>query len=508
MKKKYEEQTNFLNYLLMGLIVFMALPMISKIFFPDPISASMDIVYSGFFILLYLLHKKLNNYQLTSNILIFGVYIIEVIEVNQLKAENFSPIWLLIVPLFAYLLLNTKQAFFYVLLTILTSMYFAIEYNENTTLYEDYVLLEFNIFLILILYLLSKSRQSAWLETQNHVDNLNTLVMEKTTSITDNYDKSLQAMIKMIEGRDTYTGGHSERVANYSKLIAEEMGLSNEECDLVYKAGILHDIGKIITPDNVLLKPGQLTDEEYGLIKQHVKSSHNILSQIPMYEDIADVVFHHHEEYDGTGYPNNVKGDQIPLLSRIMIIADAFDAMTTNRIYKGRKSVEESITEMKKLSGKQFDPEIVSYASKALINIDIEENISQLPVTTIDKARFNYFFRDHLTEAYNKEYLELYINNNIHNHDHPVIVFFLKNFTQYNEKHGWEAGDTLLKKFTKYLHDLIENDLAFRVHGDDFVILYNYNDNFKFEHPSFFENTCVEIDFKKSTLSNVMEDIN
>jgi len=216
----------------------------------------------------------------------------------------------------------------------------------------------------------------------------------------------------MIEGRDTYTGGHSQRVANYCRMIAEKMDCSPEECDLIYRAGILHDVGKITTPDAILLKPGKLSELEFKLIQEHVTESYRILLQIPMYKDMAEIIICHHERYDGQGYPNGVKSDEIPFLARIMIIADAFDAMTTNRIYKGRKDTLSAIEELKALSGKQFHPEVVESAVEVLSNIEAPEVINQLPTTEIEKERFSYFYRDQLTNAYNSDYLNFILNRN------------------------------------------------------------------------------------------------
>ncbi|MEA3522760.1 MAG: PAS domain S-box protein, partial [Campylobacterota bacterium] len=128
----------------------------------------------------------------------------------------------------------------------------------------------------------------------------------------ENFEKTLESFVSMVEQRDTYTAGHSERVAKYSRLIATEMNYSEEDCELIHRAAILHDIGKIATPDNILLKPKGLTELEYSLIQEHVETSYKILSSIPMYKDLADIIVHHHERYDGKGYPHGYKKDEIP----------------------------------------------------------------------------------------------------------------------------------------------------------------------------------------------------
>lgn len=306
-------------------------------------------------------------------------------------------------------------------------------------------------------------------ENLKYQHSLHETVLEQTQELSDNYEQTLKAMVEMIEGRDSYTGGHSERVATYCKAIAKEMELPDEDCELIYRAGMLHDVGKVTTPDTILLKPGKLTDREYDLIQHHVTASYLLLSQIPMYKKISNIVISHHEHYDGSGYPKGIKADEIPLLGQIMIIADAFDAMTTSRIYKGRKSQADAISEIKALSGKQFDPAVVPFASKALSKISIPENITQLPKNTMEKERFAYFFRDHITDAYNKEYLELYLQQEPEKFN--ACVCFLKHFSQYNTQAGWDAGDALLKALVQYLQNTYPDAMIFRIHGDDFVLI-------------------------------------
>jgi len=295
---------------------------------------------------------------------------------------------------------------------------------------------------------------------------------EKEKEKIENFEKTLESFVSMVEERDTYTGGHSQRVANYSLLIAKDMDFSKEECDLIYRSAILHDIGKIATPDNVLLKPGTLTSLEYKLIQEHVSASYGILSKIPMYKDLAEVIICHHERYDGAGYPKGLKGDEMPLLYQIMIVADSFDAMTTNRIYKGRKSVDIAIQEIKDASSKQFHPLVVNSAIKVLSKIEVEDIVTQIPKTDLEKERFSYFFRDQVTEVYNADYLMFMINQNTHTKEYKCInILYMHNFSNYNTKYGWSEGDKLLNDFSKYLIDNFKSTQIFRIYGDDFVLI-------------------------------------
>ncbi len=287
-----------------------------------------------------------------------------------------------------------------------------------------------------------------------------------------NYEQTLLALVDMIEKRDSYTGGHSHRVAEYSVLIAKELGCRESECQKLYRAGILHDIGKVSTPDSILLKPGKLNKIEYKLIQEHVIVGYEMLSKISMYKELAEIIRYHHERHNGKGYPDGLKGEQIPFLARIMMVADSFDAMTTSRIYKKSMSIKDALLEIKKLSNVQFHPEVATAACIAFDKISIAQSISQLPKNELEKERFSYFYKDQVVNAYNKDYLDLILSKNYYENEyHCINAFFLRRFTKYNEKYGWNSGDELLSKFANYIKQSFPQALIFRIHGDDFLIL-------------------------------------
>jgi putative nucleotidyltransferase with HDIG domain/diguanylate cyclase (GGDEF)-like protein len=287
------------------------------------------------------------------------------------------------------------------------------------------------------------------------------------------YEEGIYGLVDLVEQRDTYTAGHSKRVAKYSVMIAKEMGYKKETLDLLYKAGMLHDIGKIVTPDAVLLKPGKLTKNEFELIQEHVTTGYEFLKNMNAYKNIAEIIRYHHEKYDGTGYVEGIKGDEIPILSAIQAVADAFDAMTTNRIYKGRKDVATALKEIKELSGKQFNPKVAEAAQKALKNVKVK-NVSQLPKTKLEMERFVYFFKDSLTDCFNQKYLEFVLSNNEDdehfNYKYAVFIY-LHNFGKYNKEYGWKNGDKELARIAKELQHIFSKGIIFRKEGDDFIIL-------------------------------------
>jgi HD-GYP domain-containing protein (c-di-GMP phosphodiesterase class II) len=184
----------------------------------------------------------------------------------------------------------------------------------------------------------------------------------------------VRALSGTIDAKDRYTRGHSERVAQLSTEIAVQIGMTEEQAERVRLAGILHDLGKIGVPEAVLLKPGRLTAEEFDAIKRHPTIGYNILKDIEPLQDVLPGVLHHHERWDGKGYPHGLKGGDIPLLGRILAVADAFDAMSSDRAYRPRMARESVLMEMRKGAGTQWDAEMV----KAFLRVELTKYDSML----------------------------------------------------------------------------------------------------------------------------------
>jgi putative two-component system response regulator len=174
-------------------------------------------------------------------------------------------------------------------------------------------------------------------------------------------EETIQRLAIAAEFRDSSTAQHIQRMSHYCELLARKAGLSPERCDLIRTASPMHDIGKIGTPDHVLLKPGSFTEEEFGVIAQHAEIGYRILrgSDSELLKVAATIAYTHHERYDGTGYPRGLKGEAIPIEGRIVAIADAFDALTTQRVYKPAFELNHAIELMLKHRGKHFDPELL-----------------------------------------------------------------------------------------------------------------------------------------------------
>lgn len=195
--------------------------------------------------------------------------------------------------------------------------------------------------------------------------------IELFTSLQEAYLATVRSLAAAVDAKDTYTRGHSDRVSRYSTLIAERMGLAHEQCIALEMAAYLHDIGKIGVSEEILLKPGCLTEEEMAQMRHHPLIGANILKPVAFPWAITPVVRHHHEHFDGTGYPAGLKGDEIPLLARILCAADSYEAMTADRPYRAGRSAADAIAELRACSGKQFDPRVVDVLAEIVDELEL-----------------------------------------------------------------------------------------------------------------------------------------
>lgn len=191
------------------------------------------------------------------------------------------------------------------------------------------------------------------------------LIRKINIELKDTYDKlekaymeSVETLRFTVEAKDTYTRGHSDRVSEYSVLLGNKLNLPAEDINTLKIGGLFHDIGKIGVPDSILLKTSKLSDDEYSEIKNHPSIGAHILSNATIFQNVIPIVKHHHERYDGNGYPGKLKGEEIPYLARISAIADSFDAMTSKRTYRDSLSLDIVKSEIERCKGTQFDPEL------------------------------------------------------------------------------------------------------------------------------------------------------
>jgi len=205
------------------------------------------------------------------------------------------------------------------------------------------------------------------------------------------YAATMAALCQAVETKDCYTRGHSERVSRGSAMIAREVGMRSGRVEAIRYAGMLHDVGKLGVPTTVLQKSGALTEEEYAAIQLHPMRGLAIVREIGFLDEALAGIMHHHERIDGHGYPMGLAGDEIPEFARVIAVADAFDAMTSNRSYRGARSVEEAIADLRKWSGTQFDPALVDAFVAALRR----EGWEQPPSAAVPPADDGVAAQDH-----------------------------------------------------------------------------------------------------------------
>ncbi|RMG58223.1 MAG: response regulator [Deltaproteobacteria bacterium] len=234
---------------------------------------------------------------------------------------------------------------------------------------HDYIMkpVNFKILIHTIESALKRKMMEQALRDYQH--NLEQKVAEQTKIINEFYLRSVQSLVKALEAKDEYTRGHSERVTFYSVEISKRLG-GAVDVERVRTAGVLHDLGKIGVPESILNKPSRLTDDEFEVVKKHPLLGVKILEPIEFLRGVFPIILHHHERFDGRGYPSGLKGEKIPLEARVIAVADTFDAMTSTRAYRKALSAEEAIAEIKRCSGTQFDPDI------ARLFIDIYDSLT------------------------------------------------------------------------------------------------------------------------------------
>jgi putative nucleotidyltransferase with HDIG domain len=169
---------------------------------------------------------------------------------------------------------------------------------------------------------------------------------------------TVETLVRTIQAKDQYTSGHSTRVSRYALLIAEKLDLTTKEKHQLYLASMLHDIGKIGVPDELLHRPGKLSEEEMERVRNHVQLGASMIEMLGEMHPIVPLIRHHHESWDGTGYPDGMKGEEIPLISRIISVADMYDAMTSDRPYRSRRTHADAVEEIKNTTGSKLDPRV------------------------------------------------------------------------------------------------------------------------------------------------------
>jgi len=231
----------------------------------------------------------------------------------------------------------------------------------------DYIFKPFNVVEVEAVIKRSIERTKLIKQNKDYQRNLEDKVKKQTMELVKLYSGTLEAMVLALDLREKETGYHSYRVTEYALTLAKKLELSDQELSVIAKGALLHDIGKIGVPDHILLKAGPLTEEEWVIMKKHPELGYELIRNIDFLEESAQIVLHHHEHFDGKGYPVGLVGYQIPLGARVFSIVDTLDAITSKRVYKEAVTFEESLERISEASENQFDPGIV----EAFMDIDI-----------------------------------------------------------------------------------------------------------------------------------------
>ena len=222
----------------------------------------------------------------------------------------------------------------------------------------DYITKPFNLDKVVLSVGRALEKRRLELENKDYQQHLEQKVEEQAGKIRTSFINAVTALAYALEAKDIYTSGHSQRVTKISVTIARELGMPQDSIDKIRLAGLVHDIGKIGIRESVLNKPAPLTDDEFRHIKSHCQAGEHILTPIVEDKEILRAVRHHHERYDGMGYPDGLRGEQIPLGARILSVADAFDAMTSERPYRLAMSAQDACAEIERCKGTQFAPKV------------------------------------------------------------------------------------------------------------------------------------------------------
>lgn len=230
---------------------------------------------------------------------------------------------------------------------------------------DDYITKPFGVNRVMLTARNLIEKRALVLEKKNYQTSLETKVAQQTDQLRrtmnelhDAYHNTLSALVHALDAREKEVGSHSERVMNFCRYLAQKIGIQGKELEELAKGALLHDIGKIGISDNILLKPGKLDEDEWLEMRKHPTIGHEILAGIHFLKDPIEIILSHHERYDGTGYPNRLKGDEIPIGARIFALIDTLDAMTSDRPYRKALPFAAVVAEVTKHSGSQFDPKL------------------------------------------------------------------------------------------------------------------------------------------------------
>ncbi len=290
----------------------------------------------------------------------------------------------------------------------------------------------------------------------------------------------------IIDAKDPYAGGHGLRVAVISRDIARNLGWDENKCQNIYFIALLHDVGMMTVPDSILSKPGRLTDDEYEVVKRHAQSGAEMLRDIKGLDDLCDGILCHHERWDGKGYPGGLSGEEIPAVSRVIMVANAYDAMNSDRIYRPRLSKEKTISELERCKGTQFDPEIADvFVFMLKEGYSIDPNIAQtkeararatadgglVSVFTKEKDEVCEEERDVISGLFTRSYLNTRVGKKLSEEQAGALMLIgITGFSDIEARFGRDRQDGFVKDFSQILQSFFRDaDVICHISGGTFA---------------------------------------
>lgn len=280
--------------------------------------------------------------------------------------------------------------------------------------------------------------------------------------------QSITTIANTIDAKDEYTKGHSQRVSEYSYELAKEIGLSESEAEKIKSIALLHDIGKIGVPDSVLNKPGKLSNEEFNIMKQHPVVGAEILKDINIVENLDIGAKYHHERFDGKGYPDGLTGEDIPFIARVISVADAYDAMSSNRVYRKRFSDNKILEELQKSKGTQFDPDIADGFIRLLEKKQLRSLSPDLPEDDVIKKQ-HIISENAMTNFVLPKEMEKEIIHRLKNTDGCMLLIDIDDMTDINQRYGYRKGDYYLSIIAESFSKSTDDITVSRIDGDEFL---------------------------------------
>ncbi|MCR5418689.1 MAG: diguanylate cyclase, partial [Lachnospiraceae bacterium] len=339
-----------------------------------------------------------------------------------------------------------------------------------------------------------RSRVSRTLELLDLQKNLESQIIEKTKEIARISLKSMMMIANTVDKKDPLASQHSTNVAWFAVEIAKKLGWTGDDLYNLQNLALIHDIGNIGVPDSIIRKKGPLTPGEYETLKHHTDYGKNILQDMTVIKKAAEVAQTHHERYDGKGYPNGLSGDEIPIESRIIAIADAFDSMTSDRSFRKRLDKDTILHQFEEGKGTQFDPVMTDIAISLIkddkierkeIEIENESDIARESSKLLQKVLAEYTrevrteaAKDPLTGLWNRSYTVDYINEYFKDKRHGGCLFMIDmdNFKRINDTYGHIVGDSVIIKLSEALRTVVrEDDVICRIGGDEFILFFKGN---------------------------------